>query len=161
MQEEGYQPGGYAPPPRENGFLSFLQRPRIMLIMLAGWALMAFLTQLALDSALFVEAHNGNSDIALDGVFGGLALNWEGIPLAVLYLYCARDPDRFRGVFWLALVAQGASIAANLYHWLVTDTYSIESVIIPIGVAAGLATLVFIHLFQPRDERLEAQRVSS
>jgi hypothetical protein len=58
-------------------------------------------------------------------------------------------------------VAQGASIAANLYHWLVTDTYSIESVILPIGVAAGLATLVFVHLFGRREEPVVAPRASS
>ena len=152
-------PGGYEPPPREGGLFSIIQQPRIMLVLLAGWAIIGFLSEFVINSALFLETHDppeGNPDVSLDGLFGGLALNFEGIPLAVLYLYCARDPDRFRGVFWLALVAQGASIAANLYHWLVTDTYSFESVALPIGVAAGLATLVFIHLFQPREERRTA-----
>jgi hypothetical protein len=160
MQEEQYGQQPYTPPPAEGGFMAFIQRPRILLTILAGWALVGFLTELIVDSALFVESHNPG-DIALDGVLGGLALNWEGIPLAVLYFYCARDPERFRGIFWLALVAQGASIAANLYHWLVTDTYSIESVILPIGVAAGLATLVFVHLFGRREEPVAAQRVPS
>jgi hypothetical protein len=162
MQEEPYgqQATPYAPPPRENAFLGFVQRPRILLTILAGWALLGFLTELALNSPLFVETHN-RGDIALDGILGGLALNWEGIPLAVLYFYCARNPERFHGVFWLALVAQGASVAANMYHWLVTDTYSFESVVIPLGVAAGLGTLVFIHLFAPREQQPATQATSS
>jgi hypothetical protein len=155
MQDTQMQGEQYTPPPREGGFMSFVQQPRVMLVILAGWALLGFLTEFAVDSGLFVEA-DGSDKLKLDGLFAGLALNWEGIPLAVLYLYCARDPNRFHGVFWLALVAQGAAIASYLYHWIGTDTYSIGSVLIPLGVAAGLASLVFIHLFQPREERERA-----
>ncbi len=89
-------------------------------------------------------------------IFGGLALNWEGIPLAVLYIYCARDPERFRGIFWLALIAMAASVASNLYHWLVTDTYSIESVFLPVTVSTGLGVLVFLHLFRAKEGAVEA-----
>ena len=153
--EQPYQPL----PPQENSFLSFVQQPRIVLLLLAGWALLGFLTQLVVNSALFVERH-GEGDIGLDGALGGLALNWEGLPLAVLYIYCARDPDRHRRVFWLALVALGASIASNLYHWLVTDTFSIESVLLPIAVSGGLAFLVFLNLFGPRDQQTEPARNS-
>jgi hypothetical protein len=161
MQEEPYAPEApYSPPTAPNPIISFIQRPRILLIILAAWAIIGFLTELALDSGLFVESHNPG-DIALDGALGGLALNWEGIPLAVLYVYCARDPERFHGVFWLALIAMGASAAANLYHWLVTDTYSFESVALPLGAAVGLGTLVFIHLFGPREERVPAAQTTT
>jgi len=149
--EQTYQPL----PEQENAFLNFLLQPRILLVLLALWALLGFLTELVVNSALFVERH-GEGDIGLDGALGGLALNWEGIPLAVLYLYCARNPDRFRGVYWLALVAMAASVASNLYHWLVTDTYSIESVALPIGISSGLAVLVFVYLFGAKDKTLEA-----
>ncbi len=149
--EPAYQPL----PEQENAFLNLLLQPRILLFLLAAWALLGFLTELVVDSALFVERH-GDGDIGLDGALGGLALNWEGIPLAVLYIYCARNPDRFRGVYWLALAAMAASVASNLYHWLVTDTYSIESVALPIGISAGLASLVFLHLFRAKDKNLEA-----
>jgi hypothetical protein len=131
--------------------IGFLQQPRILLFMLAGWSLLSFVVELAIGSALFVENHD-EGDISLDGALGGLALNWEGIPLAVLYIYCSRDPVRFRGVFWLALVALAASIGSNLYHWLVTDTFSVESVFLPVVVSGGLAALVFLHLFSARDE---------
>jgi hypothetical protein len=151
--------GGDAPlpaPSQARGMLGVLQEPRVLLFMLAGWSLMSFLTELFIDTSIFVENHGGG-DISLDGVFGGLALNWEGIPLAVLYIYCARDPHRFRGVFWLALIALLASVASNLYH-LIVGTYSIESVFLPIAVSGGLALLVFVNLFNPKEEHLEALR---
>ena len=40
---------------------------------------------------------------------------------------------------------------ANVYHWGAGD-FSFESVIIPAGVAAGLGLLVFLHLFQPKEQ---------
>ena len=42
-------------------------------------------------------------------------------------------------------------IVANVYHWGAGD-FSFESVIIPAGVAAGLGLLVFLHLFQPKEQ---------
>src|SRR3989304_1105962 len=86
---------------------------------------------------------------------GAPALGWEAIPLAVLYLYCARDPARYHHVFWLALIEQAAAIVANVYHWGAGD-FSFESVVIPAGVAAGLGLLVFLHLFQPKEPEREA-----
>ena len=141
---------GYQRPLGENTFLQFVQRPRILLILLALWEVIGFLTELFTSNALFLENH-GPGQIELDGVLGGRALGWEAIPLAVLYLYCARDPERYSRVFWLALIEQAAAIAANLYHWLVTDDFSFESVAIPMGVAAGLGTLAFLAIFQPRE----------
>jgi len=133
-----------------NAFLEFVQRPRIMLLLLAGWAVLGFLTELFTSNALFLENH-AQGELELDGVFGGRALGWEAIPLAVLYLYCWRDPDRFRGIFWLALIEQGAAIAAHLYHWLATGDFSFESVFLPLAGASTLAALVFVHLFRPRE----------
>lgn len=139
--------GTYVPvPERENALLGFVRQPRVILVMLAAWSLLGFLTELAVGSALFVEEH-GDGDVSLDGALGGLAFNWEGLALALLYVYCARDPERYRPIFWLALVQMGASVASGFYHWLVTDTYSIESVFIPIVVSGALAVLVFLQLF--------------
>jgi hypothetical protein len=148
--------GKYVPvPERENALLNFVRQPRILLIMLAGWSLLAFLTQLFTNSALFAE-QNGGGEVQLDGILAGLSMNWEALPLALLYIYCARDPERYRAVFWLALVALGASIASSLYHWLVIDTLSIGSVFVPLVVSGGLAVLVFLHLFAPREESPQA-----
>jgi hypothetical protein len=143
-----------AQPPAENAFFNTLRQPRVLLILLAVWDIIGALTEFFTSSGLFVDLHGGE----LDGALGGRALSWEAIPLAVLYLYCSRDPVRYQRVFWLALIEQGAAIAANIYHWGAGD-FSFESVAIPLGVAAGLALLVFLHLFQPRDS--EGQPVAS
>ena len=133
-------------PPGENRFLTALRRPRVLLILLAVWAIIGALTEFFTSSGLFVDLNN----LELDGALGGRALSWEAIPLAVLYLYSVRDPVRYRLVFWVALIEQAAAVAANLYHWGAGD-FSFESVTIPIVVAVALGLLVFLHLFQPRE----------
>ncbi len=132
-------------PPAENPFWATLRRPRVVLILLAVWAIIGALTEFFTSSGLFVDLHNRE----LDGALGGRALSWEAIPLAVLYLYSARDPVRYQQVFWVALIEQMAAIAANIYHWGAGD-FSFESVIIPIAGASALGVLVFLHLFEPR-----------
>ena len=139
-------PTAVAPKPlAENAVLRFVQRPRILLILLAVWEIIGAVTEFFTSSGLFVDLHGGE----LDGALGGRALGWEQIPLAALYLYCSRDPERYRRVFWLALIEQAVAIVANIYHWG-TDDFSGESVIIPVTVAAGLGALVFLHLFQAK-----------
>jgi hypothetical protein len=133
-------------PPAENPFWATLRQPRILLILLAVWAIIGAVTEFFTSSGLFVDLHG----VELDGALGGRALSWEAIPLAVLYLYCSRDPARYHRVFWLALIEQAAAIVANVYH-LGAGDFSLESVIIPIAVAAVLGVLVFLHLFQPRE----------
>src|SRR3972149_3440492 len=100
-----------AQPPAENPFWTTLRRPRVVLILLAVWEVIGALTEFFTSSGLFVDLHGGE----LDGALGGRALGWEAVPLAVLYLYCARDPDRYHRVFWLALIEQAAAIVANVY----------------------------------------------
>jgi hypothetical protein len=133
-------------PPAENPFWTTLRRPRVVLILLAVWAIIGALTEFFTSSGLFVDLHGRE----LDGALGGRALSWEAIPLAVLYLYCSRDPVRYQRVFWLALIEQTVAIAANIYH-LGAGDFSPESIIIPVGVAGALALLVFLHLFQPKE----------
>ncbi|MEX0799699.1 MAG: hypothetical protein WD379_00610 [Dehalococcoidia bacterium] len=127
----------------ENTFLDTLRQPRIVLLLLAGWAIVGALTEFFTSSGLFVDLRG----VELDGALGGRALGWEQIPLAALYLYCARNPARYHRVFWLALIEQGAAIAANLYH-LGAGDFSAESVIIPLAGAATLAVLSFLNVFQ-------------
>ena len=141
-QPEAAQPQ----PPRENPFWTTLRRPRVVLILLAVWAIIGALTEFFTSSGLFVDLHNRE----LDGALGGRALSWEAIPLAVLYLYCSRDPVRYQRVFWLALIEQAAAMVANVYH-LGAGDFSLESVIIPIAVAGTLFLLVFLHVFQPKE----------
>ncbi len=82
-------------PPAENPFWATLRQPRIVLILLALWATLGALTEFFTSSGLFVDLHGRE----LDGALGGRALSWEAIPLAVLYLYCSRDPVRYQRVF--------------------------------------------------------------
>ena len=134
----------------DNPFVQFVQRPRIMLILLGAWAILGFLTELFTSNGLFLENHNPG-ELQLDGVLAGRALGWEAIALAALYFYCARDPVRYQRVFWLALIEQVAAIASYFYHWLVTDDFTFESIFIPLAVSSGLALLVFLHVFARRE----------
>jgi len=135
----------------DNAFIQFVQKPRTLLILLAVWEVVGFLTEFFTSSPLFLENH-GDGELALDGVLAGRALGWESIPLAVLYIYCARDPSRYPRIFWLAMIEQAAAIAAHLYHWLITGDFSFESVFIPMAVAAGLGILSFLNVFEPREQ---------
>ncbi len=123
-------------PPAENPFWTTLRQPRVVLILLALWNVLAAVAEFFVDGKI-------------RGPLGGMTLSWEGIALAVLYLYAARDPVRYQRVFWLALVQLTAAIAANIYHWGAGDLTP-GSIIIPMGVSAGLTVLVFLHLFEPK-----------
>ncbi len=125
--------------------LAAVRIPRVTLFILAGWSVLAALTQVFVNSPLFLDIH----DAELDGALGGLALSFNAVPLAVLYVYCARDPVRYHAVFWLALVHQGAMAAGNLYE-LAIGTYSAESIIIPLVGACALGALSFAQIFEPR-----------
>ena len=135
----------------ENPVMSTVRQPRVVLLLLGIWAVIGAVTEFFTSSGLFVDLHGGE----LDGALGGRVLGWEAIPLAVLYFYCARNPDRYQRVFWLALIEQAAAIVANVYHWGAGD-FSAESIVIPVGVAVGLALLVFLQLFEPREPEAQA-----
>lgn len=124
-----------------------LQQPRVMLVLLAAWAIVGAATEFFTSSGLFIDLHGRE----LDGALGGRAFGWEAVPLAALYVYALRNPERFRGVFWIALIEQSAAIVSNLYHWGAGD-FTFESVFIPVAVAAGLTVLVVLHLFGERHE---------
>lgn len=124
-------------PPAENPLWTALRQPRIVMILLGAWNIVAAVAEFFTDA-----------DVS--SAFGGFYLAWEGIPLAVLYFYSARDPRRYYRVFWLGMVQLATAIGANVYHWGAGDL-SLGSIVIPIGVAGGLALLVFLHLFEPRE----------
>ena len=132
--------------------LRAIRQPRVMLLVLAAWSLLAGVTQLFVNSPVFLDIH----DMELDGALGGFALSFNAVPLALLYLFCSRDPARHYHVFWLSLVHQGAMAAGNLYQ-LAIGTFSAESVLIPVLGAAFLAVLSFLQVFEPKTtQRAEA-----
>ena len=140
-----------APPAAENPFWATLRQPRVVLILLAVWEVIGALTEFFTSSGLFTDLHG----IEIDGALAGRALSWEAIPLAVLYLYCARDPQRHHRIFWPALIEQAVAIVANIYHWGAGD-FSFESVVLTIAVSGALSLLILFHLFQPREEETVA-----
>ncbi len=138
-----------------NAFITLAQRPRLMLLMLAAWSVVSILAETFTSSGIFLENHlafPGEGELELDGALGGFALGWQGIPLAAIYIYAFRDPSQHRSVFFLALIHMGALAASQLYHWLVTSDFTFESIVVPLAGSGALAALVFVHLFQPRDE---------
>lgn len=139
------------PPAGNNFFLKLVQRPRIVLLMLAAWSLLTVLTEAANENGIFMDLRIDElPDGQIDGALGGLGLAWQGIPLAVLYLDSFRNPDAHRRIFWLALVHMGAVIVANVYH-LGKGDFSLESIIIPVASASALFTLSFFQIFQSRE----------
>ena len=121
------------------------KRPRILLLLLAAWSALAAATQVFVNSGLFLDIH----DIELDGAMGGFALSLQAVPLALLYLYCWRDPAHYHSVFWLALVHQVAIVAGVIYQWAI-GTFSFESIVIPLAGSLTLGLLSFLQIFEPR-----------
>ncbi len=129
---------------RPQALLRTLQRPRILLLLLAAWAILGALTEIFSDSFLLELKREA------DGVLAGRALGGEAIALATLYLWAARDPGSYRFVLWVALVEQAAAITLDFYHWGADDV-GLESIILPIAVAAGFLFLLVPNLVQPRE----------
>jgi len=140
---------GYQKPLGDNSFLQLVQQPRVLLVLLAAWEIVGVLVELFASSSFSMNLNDG-----LDGLLAGRVLSWQAVPLAVLYLYCARDPQRYPRIFWLALIEQAAAVAANLYH-LVADQLELEAVFIPIAVSASLGTLAFLNVFKRREPERE------
>lgn len=130
---------------RPNVLLNTLRQPRVLLTLLAAWAGLGALTEILSDSFLLDLKGEAN------GILAGRALGGEAIALAALYLFAARDPARYRFVFWIALVEQVAAIILNFYHWG-ADDFGFESIILPVVVAIGFLVLLIPNLVQPRPE---------
>jgi hypothetical protein len=133
----------------DNFFLRFVQQPRILLILLAAWEIVGVLVELFASADISLNIENG-----LDGLLAGRLLSWQSVPLAVLYLYCARDPVRYQRIFWLALIEQGAAIAAYIYH-LIADDLEVEAIFVPLIVSASLGLLAFLNVFQREEPERE------
>jgi hypothetical protein len=130
-----------------------LRQPRIVLFLMAGWSLLATLSEVFTSTELFMDREG-----ELGGLLGGFAVSWEGIALAAVYLYCARDPYRFRAVYWLALLQTGAMVVSQIYHVAISNAVPVESVVIPLGGSLFLMFLVFANLFQRKEDETDNQR---
>ena len=132
----------------QSRLLGVARQPRITLFILGAWSLLAGVTQLFVNSGVFLDIH----DMELDGAMGGFALSLNAIPLAVLYFYCARNPARYYHVFWLAIIHQAAMAFGSLYH-LIIGTFSAESILLPLVGSLALVVLAFAQVFTPREQQ--------
>jgi hypothetical protein len=130
---------------RESAFRKLSRQPRAILVLLAAWSVLAAATQIFVNSGLFLDIH----DIELDGALGGFSMGMQSIPLAILYLYCARSPATYPKVFWLGFIHMGVLIAASVYH-LAIGTFSVESIVAPVVGSALLAAVTLVQVFEPK-----------
>lgn len=136
-----------------NPILNFLRQPRITLLILAAWSILGVLTEFFTSNSVFLD----NDNRQMNGALGGFALGWEGIPLAVLYIYCFRSPDKHHNIFWLALIHMASISASQIYH-LGNGDFSFESVAVPLIGSAGIGFLAFLNAFLEEKEEPAAVR---
>ncbi len=127
----------------QTRILDTLRRPAVLLLLLATWDILGAVVQLLGMGAFF------QLDQAADGILAGQALGTAMVVPAVVYLYAARDVQRFRRVFWLALIEHIVAIPSYFYHWG-RDDIGIEGVIIPTAVSGGFIFLILLVMFVPR-----------
>ena len=137
--------GGVQPTAPQASVLQTLRQPRIVLILLATWAIVGVIAQVFSESFLF------DMKAEASGILGGRALSASMVIPAIIYLWAARDPQRYRQVFWLALVEQVVLVLSCFYHRGADDITWVGT-IIPAAISVGLILLVFFNLFQPRQE---------
>jgi hypothetical protein len=136
--------GEVQPTAPQPSALQTLRQPRIVLILLATWAILGVVAQLLSGSFLFdMEGHEAS------GILGGRVFSASTVVPAIIYLWAARDPKRHRQVFWLALVEQVAVVLSCFYH-RGTGDITWAGTIVPAAISGGLIFLVFFNLFQPR-----------
>ena len=138
--------GEVQPTAPQAGILRTLRQPRIVLILLATWDILGVVAQVLSGSFLFdMEGHEAS------GIFAGRAFSASMVIPAIIYLWAARDPKRYRQVFWLALIEQVVLVLSCFYHRGAGDI-TWAGTIIPAIVSGGLIFLVFFNLFQLRQE---------
>jgi len=138
--------GEVQPTAPQAGILQTLRQPRIVLILLAVWDIVGVVAQVLSDSFLF-----DMKGAEASGILAGRAFSASMVIPAIIYLWAARDPKRYRQVFWLALVEQVIVVLSCFYHRGAEDI-TWAGTIIPAAISGGLIFLVFFNLFQPREE---------
>jgi hypothetical protein len=125
--------------------LDTLRQPRIVLILLAVWGILGVVAEVLSGTFLFdLEGAEAS------GVFGGRVFSASSVVPAIVYIYAARNPKRYRQVFWLALVEQVVLVLSCFYHRGAGDI-TWAGTIVPAVISGALIFLVFLNLFQPRE----------
>lgn len=122
----------------QQGRFSPTRRLQIILVLLAAWDALGFVIQLLADTFVFeIEGE-------MEGVLAARALSGALIVPAILYLYAARDPFRYRGILWIAVIQQLVAITAAIFH-LAAGTFDLAEVVIPVAVAVAFLILVLLN----------------
>jgi hypothetical protein len=138
--------GEVQPTAPKPSVLQTLRQPRIVLVLLATWAILGVVAQVLSGSFLFdMEGHEAS------GILAGRAFSASMVIPAIIYLWAVRDPKRHRQVFWLALIEQVVIVLSCFYHRGAGDI-TWAGTIVPAAISAGLIFLVFFNLFQPCEE---------
>lgn len=117
-------------------------RLQLILVLLAGWDLLAFLLELTNTRLLRVGG--------IDGALGARSVSGTLAVLAIAYLYAARNPIRHRFVLWLATLEQFVALFSCTFHWARSDVGFGETVV-PILAAAGFLVLLMTNLPRQTD----------
>lgn len=112
-------------------------RLQLVLLVLAGWDMLAFLLELTNTRLLRIGG--------IEGALGARSVSGSMAVLAIAYLYAARDPIRHRFVLWLASLEQFVALFAVTFHWARNDLGFGEA-ILSILVAAALLVLLLTNL---------------
>lgn len=121
-------------------------RLRLLLLALAGWSLLTWLLQLALDTP--VLEFDGN----LDGVLGAQAFGGAAFALGAAYLFAAFSPERMLFMLWVGAVEQLAAIVTIVFHWARNDIgFGGAEGLLPLVVALGLLVLILLNLGRERE----------
>jgi hypothetical protein len=141
VSSEGVQPAASG-----SSIMNTLRRPAVLLILLATWEIIGIIVQL-LSVGAFFEVDNKS----VDGILSGQGFANVMVVPAIIYLYAARDADRFRRVLWLAFIEHTVAIV-SYYYQLGSRTFGLEGVIIPTAVSGGFLFLILLVMFVPRQE---------
>lgn len=117
-------------------------RLQLVLVLVAGWDLSAFLLELTNTRLMRVAG--------IEGALGARSVSGTMAVLAIAYLYAARDPIRHRFVLWLASLEQLVALFAVAFHWARNDLGFAQAAL-PIVVAAALLVLLTTNMPRQTD----------
>jgi len=112
-------------------------RLSLILLLLAGWDLLAFLLELTNTRLLAIGT--------IDGALGARSVSGATAVLAIAYAYAARNPLRYRFVVWLASIEQLVALFACAFH-LARGDLGVTQATLPALVAVGFLVALIANL---------------
>src|SRR5262245_48254756 len=120
---------------------SIVQRLRLLLFLMVIWEALAIIAELSFGGFLFeISGHKISGFLAGRGSFGGAAI----LPMFI-YIYALRAPLRYRGLLYLAVLENAATILFCLFHLAVGDVEA-QGVVGVMAVSAVLLVAFLLNL---------------